>query len=509
VTRFFKAFNARWVAQIAVLAVVMVTGLSVPAFAQEGPAPTLVEALKRERKLLKAERDALRARRSEASRASQKRLTELRQEVERERKRYESAWAAVLEAERELRELDTRLETMPIERETSGSELIRLERELGLESSNISSDGDGDEADDGEAADERRISSVFEKAAERIIDSSRVRRAPGAFFLPDGTRVQGEVVRIGAVAAAGVTPSGKGGVLVPVRDRAEEFQVLEPAGERVAEYLAGESGRLPALVYDPRNPPDPADFAAQGKVKEDTPERTWRDTVSDAAPVGYVIIALGLLALLVFLIRLAGLGRLTLREREAGSRLLEIMHEHHDDREISDLQAYARENDNALSRVTLQALSHRTLPLELYENSIQASLIMEIGRVGRGLSALRAIAAVSPLLGLLGTVIGMIATFEVLTVAGSASDPQALSGGIAQALATTQLGLVVAVPTLLGYSVLRGWAGRMETYIEHIAVEISTHIRELSLAGDAHHHGHGHSHGHELADARDDREEAS
>ncbi len=455
--------------------------------------------MKRERSLLEAERKELRSRRTRSARDAEKQLTELRQQVAEERQRYESAWSRVLTNERKMRELDARLETTPAVEEGSPTGLGRLQRELGLE-----------EAD--ELSDAEQVERVFTVAADRIVASSRVRRTRGPFFLEDGTRVEGTIVRVGAVAAAGVDPSGRGGVLVPVRDTDGTFQVLQSGGDAVEAFLAGEAQHLPLLAYDPRNPPDPSEIELESADEEVVEARTWRDTVDDAAPVGYVILALGLLALLVVLVRLVGLGRLTIVESRAGKKLLSLMHEQHDERELGDLRSYAREQDTALSRVTLQALSHRTLPLELYENSIQASLIMEIGRVGRGLSALRAIAAVSPLLGLLGTVIGMIETFEVLTIAGSASDPQALSGGIAQALATTQLGLVVAVPALLAYSVLRGWASRMETYIEHIAVEISTHIRELSLVGEGHHSHHEHHDHDDASDAHggdDDHEEAS
>ena len=64
----------------------------------------------------------------------------------------------------------------------------------------------------------------------------------------------------------------------------------------------------------------------------------------------------------------------------------------------------------------------------------------------------------------------------------------ALSGGIAQALATTQIGLIVAVPSLLAYGGLQSWAQQMEGYIEHIAIELTLHIREP----ETHHHHHDH-----------------
>jgi biopolymer transport protein ExbB len=65
------------------------------------------------------------------------------------------------------------------------------------------------------------------------------------------------------------------------------------------------------------------------------------------------------------------------------------------------------------------------------------------------------IAAVSPLLGLLGTVTGMIRTFKAITVAG-VGDPTAMAGGIAEALITTAAGLIIAVPALMAYRYLRG-----------------------------------------------------
>jgi biopolymer transport protein ExbB len=68
---------------------------------------------------------------------------------------------------------------------------------------------------------------------------------------------------------------------------------------------------------------------------------------------------------------------------------------------------------------------------------------------------LGSIAAVSPLLGLLGTVTGMIRTFKAITVAGI-GDPSAMAGGIAEALITTAAGLIIAVPAVMAYRYLRG-----------------------------------------------------
>lgn len=459
-------------------------GVTQPVHAQQARADTLVEALEREEDLLETELATIRARRKAFDEESSKRVVALQEQVARQRSRQEAAWANVLELERELRELDIKLDTLPArdQAQTSGSELDKLARELDVKPGE-------------ETSQEDRARRVFTRAAARILEGSRVRRQRAEFFSRDGARVTGTVIYVGEVAAAGLSEQGErsGGVLVPSRDVPDAFQVIKPDAARIEAYLEGSASSLPLLIYDPRRPPDMSELDEQDTAQTVSSPRTWRDTVRDAAPVGYIILALGAIAAAIVVMRLFVLARLTLTEHAAGKRLLGIMHAHHESRDLTELQEYARSHDTALSRVTQQALMHRTLPLELYENSIQASLLLEIGRVSRGLSALRAIAAVSPLLGLLGTVIGMIATFEVLTTAGSANDPQALSGGIAQALATTQLGLIVAVPALLAYSGLRSLAGQMETYIEHVAVEIATHIRELSLEdGETHAHHHHH-----------------
>jgi len=87
----------------------------------------------------------------------------------------------------------------------------------------------------------------------------------------------------------------------------------------------------------------------------------------------------------------------------------------------------------------------------------------------RYLNTLGTIAAVSPLLGLLGTVTGMIRTFSALT-SGGAGDPAALAGGISEALITTAAGLMVAIPALIGYRYLRGRVDVLVVQMEKEAI---------------------------------------
>ena len=85
---------------------------------------------------------------------------------------------------------------------------------------------------------------------------------------------------------------------------------------------------------------------------------------------------------------------------------------------------------------------------EVLENVLQEAILRELPRLERFLPTLSVLAAIAPLLGLLGTVTGMINTFQVIMQFGT-SDPRMMSGGISEALITTQLGLVVAIPILI------------------------------------------------------------
>ena len=105
------------------------------------------------------------------------------------------------------------------------------------------------------------------------------------------------------------------------------------------------------------------------------------------------------------------------------------------------------------------------------EGAMESTLLAEAPKLERSLSLLGALAGVAPLLGLLGTVSGMIATFDTISVAGT-GNPRLLSGGICEALITTQLGLMVAIPLLLAHAWLSRWVERREAMLEHNAIQV-------------------------------------
>ncbi|MCP3940685.1 MAG: MotA/TolQ/ExbB proton channel family protein [Desulfobacteraceae bacterium] len=114
-----------------------------------------------------------------------------------------------------------------------------------------------------------------------------------------------------------------------------------------------------------------------------------------------------------------------------------------------------------IPKVLLTAIAFKDQTREDMENALQESILGEIPKIERFLSTLGMLAAIAPLLGLLGTVTGMINTFHVITYYG-ASDPRMMSGGISEALVTTMLGLAVAIPIMVAHTFLNR---RVETQI--------------------------------------------
>jgi biopolymer transport protein ExbB len=112
---------------------------------------------------------------------------------------------------------------------------------------------------------------------------------------------------------------------------------------------------------------------------------------------------------------------------------------------------------------------------ESLENILQEAILKELPRLERFLPALNVMAAVSPLIGLLGTVTGMIGTFHVITLYGT-GDPRLMSGGISEALVTTMLGLGVAIPVMLFHAFLRRRIEHIVGDMEEKAVALSNII---------------------------------
>ena len=145
---------------------------------------------------------------------------------------------------------------------------------------------------------------------------------------------------------------------------------------------------------------------------------------------------------------------------------------------LTEERIEALREGSPFGRILAAVLASRHLDREMMKEYIE-----EVGRhvaheLDRYLNALGTIAAISPLLGLLGTVIGMIKVFAVITAQG-VGEPRVLAGGISEALVTTAAGLTVAIPSLLFHRVLRGRVDELVVTMEREALKLVGALERL------------------------------
>ena len=134
-----------------------------------------------------------------------------------------------------------------------------------------------------------------------------------------------------------------------------------------------------------------------------------------------------------------------------------------------------------LGQILAAGLINRNASREIVKESIEDTGRHVVHELERYLNPLGTIAAISPLLGLLGTVIGMVKVFAAITASG-VGNPGILAGGISEALITTAAGLTVAIPSLMGYRYLRGRVDSLVVRMEKEAMKFLEALSQLKSA---------------------------
>jgi len=152
--------------------------------------------------------------------------------------------------------------------------------------------------------------------------------------------------------------------------------------------------------------------------------------------------------------------------------------------QLNDKLITALQQNSALGQLLAIGIANRDKPRALMVERLQDGGRHVVHDLERFLNTLGTIAAVSPLLGLLGTVAGIIHAFNAITANGI-GDPRVLSGGIGEALITTAAGLSVAIPSLIAYRFLRGKVERLVVRMEKEAMRLVDALDERArlLAG--------------------------
>jgi len=191
---------------------------------------------------------------------------------------------------------------------------------------------------------------------------------------------------------------------------------------------------------------DPTGAAGGGFLKALINTPTLEERWHQGRLVGYIITGVGTFAVLIALWRFLILAFVSGKIRRQLKR-----------KEIK--------TNNPLGRLLQVAEDNPKTDTESLELKLGEAILKEGPKIQSGLSLLKIIAMVAPLLGLLGTVTGMIIVFQAITIYG-AGDPKAMAGGISSALVTTVLGLIVAIPTLLMHTLLHGKAKNLLHILE-------------------------------------------
>ena len=181
----------------------------------------------------------------------------------------------------------------------------------------------------------------------------------------------------------------------------------------------------------------------------------------------YPIFFSSLLAIAIFFERMFYLKSIKTSTRKFGNRISDLIRKGN----INFAITACRKNISPISQIILAALLKHGSSRDEIKEVIEDTARQEVTILERNLPILATIANIAPLLGLLGTVFGMIKAFQVVSVVG-VGNPEALAGGISEALLTTAFGLSVAIPTIVAYNYLAHRVDRQIKEMESTSVEI-------------------------------------
>ena len=402
----------------------------------------------KENKAREARFKAEKARQVELLRSAKRELANQEKMAQQKEKKVEDNKVAVKEAKKRFEEsLGTLKELFGHITSTAG------DTREGFKTSRVSAQFPGREAPLTELVDKMsksdklpslgELENLWANLLQEVIEGGKVTRFTADVADPEGVTSQREVIRVGTfnlIDANGNYLNYNEGVIQELG--------RQPGGSYpdMAAGVVSSTGGMSAFGVDPTGPSGGSLLAAL--INSPSIEERWHQ----GGYVGYAITALGGVALLMAILKLISLGLMSARVS-------------------SQLKSSSANSNNPLGRVLAVHEANPNMDSETLELKLSEAILQEIPKIESFVGGLKIISAVAPLMGLLGTVTGMILTFQAITIFG-AGDPKAMAGGISSALITTVLGLLVAIPTVLLHTIVNGRAQK----IVHILEEQSTGI---------------------------------
>jgi biopolymer transport protein ExbB len=259
---------------------------------------------------------------------------------------------------------------------------------------------------------------------EEMTESGKVAAYKGKIVAASGEARDADIIRVGTFSAF------SGSSFLRYVPETSEFVMPDKQPEkrflRMAEKFSGSEGELAAV------PLDPTRGSLLGMLAR-TPD--IRERVTQGGVVGYLTIVVGIIGLLVTLYR-------TLYLLLVRRRVLQ---------QIADSENPSQ--GNPLGRIMLSVKNTHADDEETIQYKLDEAILKEVPPMEYGHNIIKLFAAIAPMLGLLGTVTGMIKTFEAISLFGG-GDPKLMAAGISEALVCTVLGLLVAVPLLFGHNIV-------------------------------------------------------
>ena len=285
---------------------------------------------------------------------------------------------------------------------------------------------------------------------QEMTESGKVVKFTADVIDTNGAKSPTEVVRVGLfnIVADGkylnYSPETKNVTEIPRQPEGRRFtgstsELFDPSDEKIAFGLDPTlGGVLASLVARPN----------------------LIERVQQGGIVGYLVILLGL-----FGVSIAGQRWFILQAADKAV--------------TAQLESSTISDDNALGRVLGVYENNKSVDTDTLELKLAEAVFKETPELNKGLLIIKVISVVAPLMGLLGTVTGMIKTFQAITLYGT-GDPKLMAGGISQALVTTVLGLTVAIPTTLLHTIVSGRSRRVTQIIQEQAAGIIANHSEKS-----------------------------
>ncbi|GAA0304820.1 MotA/TolQ/ExbB proton channel family protein [Psychrosphaera haliotis] len=263
-----------------------------------------------------------------------------------------------------------------------------------------------------------QIEQVWFELQKEMTEQGKVVRFETDVVEAGGAKVSKEVVRIGAFA---LVADGKYLTVSPTTGTVAEL-VRQPTGrftDTAAELQSSNNEVVPFAL-------DPTGGSILNLLVQ---APSTKERVDQGGTVGYIIIGIGLIAFLIAFERFVSLSLISAKVKR-------------------QMKTDTPKDDNPLGRILKVKDQYPHVSFDTLELKLSEAILREMPKITRNLTLVKIVSVIAPLLGLLGTVTGMIKTFQAITLFGT-GDPKLMAGGISTALMTTVLGLVVAIPTVV------------------------------------------------------------